>query len=71
MLFVISAVLLILGMGMQYIMNFPVAPKLASLLRLFIIGIVISGLYFAVTYLCRIPDARDVIGMVKRKLRKE
>jgi putative peptidoglycan lipid II flippase len=67
-LFIISAILLIFGMVMQHFMTFPIAPKLASLLRLFIIGIVISGLYFAVTYLCRIPDARDVIGMVKRKL---
>ena len=67
-LFIISAILLILGMVMQHFMTFPIAPKLASLLRLFIIGIMISGLYFAVTYLCRIPDARDVIGMVKRKL---
>lgn len=68
LLFVISAVLLAIGMIMQHFMAFPTAAKLASLLRLFIIGIVISGLYFAVTYLCRIPDARDLIGMVKKRL---
>ena len=66
-IFIVSSVLLIIGLITEKYFVFYFHPKINSIIKILSIGIIISTFYFIFSIFLKIPDSKIVLGILRKK----